>query len=69
LPGSPAIDKGNNFTPYATDQRVQPRVRGAAPDIGAVGSGCSGFTVTATADSGPGSLRQAIPARNTATTR
>jgi hypothetical protein len=36
LPGnSVAIDRGNNIAGVATDQRGQPRVAGAAPDIGA----------------------------------
>jgi parallel beta-helix repeat protein len=35
-PGSPAIDAGSNPDNLSTDQRGQPRVAGAAPDIGAV---------------------------------
>jgi hypothetical protein len=37
LPGSPAIDTGNNSANLSTDQRNSgfPRVIGAAPDIGA----------------------------------
>jgi hypothetical protein len=35
LPGSPAIDAGNNAGEQPTDQRGAPRLAGAAPDIGA----------------------------------
>jgi hypothetical protein len=35
LPGSPAIDAGNNVADLATDQRGRTRVSGAAADIGA----------------------------------
>jgi hypothetical protein len=35
LPGSPAIDAGNNHHDFSTDQRGRARVSGAAPDIGA----------------------------------
>ena len=35
LPGSPAIDLGNNTDALATDQRGQPRVVGERCDIGA----------------------------------
>jgi hypothetical protein len=35
LPGSPAIDAGNNATCLATDERGTPRPQGAACDIGA----------------------------------
>jgi len=35
LPGSPAIDAGNNVLHLETDQRGRSRVSGAAPDIGA----------------------------------
>ena len=35
LAGSPAIDTGNNFFGFATDQRGSARLAGPAPDIGA----------------------------------
>jgi len=35
MPGSPAIDTGNDVAGLATDQRGQPRVYGAFADIGA----------------------------------
>ncbi|MBI1763870.1 MAG: right-handed parallel beta-helix repeat-containing protein, partial [Acidobacteria bacterium] len=73
LPGSPAIDLGDNCvvqnpgclsTPLTTDQRGAgfPRKVGSVVDIGAfeVGSCVTNPIVTTTADSGAGSLRQAI---------
>jgi predicted outer membrane repeat protein len=72
LPGSPAIDKGINFSGSATDQRGFPRTfdKAAIPnaaggdgtDIGAVES--QSYTVVNTNDSGAGSLRQAIADSN-----
>ena len=64
LPGSPAIDAGDKINHPSTDQRgaTRPGASGCnganVPDIGAVE--LQRFTVTTTADSGPGSLRQAI---------
>ena len=51
LPGSPAIDRGNNVENLGTDQRGDgfPRVRGAAADIGAF----------ETAPAGPATVRPA----------
>jgi hypothetical protein len=61
LPGSPAIDAGDdavtNF--LATDQRGLPRLQGAHVDIGAVEVNTNAF-VTTNANSGPGSLRNAV---------
>lgn len=59
LPGSPAIDAGG-ATALTVDQRGLPRVAGAAVDIGAVEVQPAGGVVTTTADSGPGSLRDAV---------
>lgn len=55
LAGSPVIDAAAGST-VTIDQRGYPRPSGAAPDIGAV----EGNLVTTLADSGVGSLRQAI---------
>jgi hypothetical protein len=61
LPGSPARDAGTNFPGLPlTDQRGQPRIRGAAPDIGAYEGCVQTITVTNVADNGPGSLRQSV---------
>ncbi|MBI1917437.1 MAG: right-handed parallel beta-helix repeat-containing protein [Planctomycetes bacterium] len=60
LPGSPTIDAGNNAGAPATDQRGIARPFGPTVDIGAVEADRHYFTVTTTADSGAGSLRQAI---------
>ena len=60
LCGSPAIDRGTNFTASATDQRGFPRTAGVATDIGAVEVAVLTYTVSNTSDGGPGSLRQAI---------
>ena len=63
--GSPAIDAGDNAGAAATDQRGSPRIVDgngdgtATIDIGAFEFAADN-TVTTTADSGPGSLRQAI---------
>jgi len=57
LPGSPALNAGGPTCP-ATDQRGVARPQGPACDIGAYESTI--FVVTNTADSGAGSLRQAI---------
>jgi hypothetical protein len=72
LPGSPAIDKGKNFSGSATDQRGLARTfdkaaianaaGGDGTDIGAVES--QSYTVVNTNDSGTGSLRQAIADSN-----
>jgi hypothetical protein len=61
LAGSPAIDKGNNLSGLAFDQRgaAAPRVRGTAADIGAF-EAPSNLVVLNANDSGAGSLRQAI---------
>jgi hypothetical protein len=67
LPGSPAIDAGNNAravdgdgNPLATDERGFARISGAAVDIGAFE--VQQLVVTTTADSGSGSLREALTA-------
>jgi hypothetical protein len=76
LCGSPAIDRGKNFSGYTTDQRGASRTvdlasvanapSGDGTDIGAFEqqSECvpcsTSFTVTTISNSGPGSLRQAI---------
>jgi hypothetical protein len=72
LPGSPAIDKGKDFSGSATDQRGMQRTfdKAAIPnaaggdgtDIGAVES--QSYSVVNTNDSGTGSLRQAIADSN-----
>ena len=59
LPGSLAIDAGGSTT-LTVDQRGLARVVGAAVDIGAVE--VQSATVTTTADSGPGSLRDVVAA-------
>jgi CSLREA domain-containing protein len=61
---SPAINAGNNATCSPADQRGINRPQGAACDIGAFESNLNYFIVTNTADSGPGSLRQAISDAN-----
>ena len=61
LPDSPAIQAGRAVSGITTDQRGQPL--DMPPDIGAYQNRHSGpiiAAVTTTADSGPGSLRQAI---------
>jgi hypothetical protein len=65
LPGSPAIDAGSNALavdatdqPLATDQRGFYRASNSTIDIGAFER--QPYLVTTTADSGPGSLRDAI---------
>ena len=60
LIGSPAIDGANTAAAPATDQRGVHRPAGSAADIGAYEATQNAFLVTTTADSGPGSLRQAI---------
>jgi hypothetical protein len=76
LPGSPAIDAGNNAlavdaqgNPLTTDQRGPgfPRIVNGTVDIGAFES-WRPSVVTTTADSGPGSLRDAITQINLDTT-
>jgi hypothetical protein len=62
LPGSPAIDAGDGAGAPATDQRGRSRISGAALDIGAFE--LQSLVVTSTADSGPGSLRDAIAEAN-----
>jgi hypothetical protein len=75
VPGSRAIDAGdpafdpNLFDPPLThDQRGEgfDRVKGGRIDIGAFEGEAQPFFVTTTADSGPGSLRQAILDANAA---
>jgi len=73
--GSPAIDKGKRTALPATDQRgftrpvVTPGIPSAAggdsSDIGALEFACTDATVTSTADSGPGSLRNAVTVTGT----
>ena len=63
--GSPAIDAGDNAGAAATDQRGSPRlVDGNGDGTASIDIGAFEFAadnvVTTTADSGPGSLRQAI---------
>lgn len=58
MPGSPAIDKGIVVAGLTNDQRGFPRLRGAAPDIGAVEF--NNPVVTISGNSGAGSLRQVI---------
>lgn len=60
LPASPAFN-GAGATTLATDQRGLPRPRGAAADIGAVEVQYE-ILVENTADSGKGSLREALAA-------
>ena len=61
LPGSPAIDAGDDSACPATDQRGVARPIGAHCDIGAVESPLiDAITVTSEADDGSGSLRHAI---------
>ncbi len=62
LPGSVAIGTGDPSQSGSTDQRGS--IRGSSVDIGAYQGVL--FTVTTTADSGPGSLRQAILDANNA---
>ncbi len=64
-PGSPAIDAGASADAPFTDQRGYPCWVGAAADIGAVETQTP-FWVTNVNDAGPGSLRQAILAVNSA---
>jgi CSLREA domain-containing protein len=75
LPGSPAVDRGNNATCATTDQRGVPRPVGPACDIGAYELDLSQpgpvFTVNSAADPGDGActkldctLREAINAAN-----
>jgi len=69
LPGSSALDVAG-ATPLTRDQRGAPRSHAGGPDIGAFERIASGIIVTATADSGVGSLRSAIvfsPAGSTIT--
>jgi hypothetical protein len=64
LAGSPAIDTGTctdaNGVTNTVDQRGSSRPSGPTCDIGAFEFLYTTWTVTSTADSGPGSLRQAI---------
>jgi predicted outer membrane repeat protein len=65
LPGSPALDAGDNAVTgpplsLTTDQRGAQRPFNAVVDIGAVEFEPHNFVVTNTSNSGPGSLRQAI---------
>ena len=57
--GSPVIDAGA-ATSFTTDQRGLPRVVGNAPDIGAVEAQNEPPVVISSADTGAGSLRNAI---------
>ncbi len=60
LPGSPALDAASDSATnlFSTDQRGFPRLSGAHVDIGAVE--LQAAIVTTNADSGPGSLRDAL---------
>jgi CSLREA domain-containing protein len=62
LPGSPAIDSGDNSVAPATDQRGSgfPRILNGGIDIGSFESCRANNTVTSVADGGDGSLRQAV---------
>lgn len=60
LAGSPAINAGGPPTALITDQRGASRPQGHARDAGAFEAVASALTVTTTADSGPGSLREAV---------
>jgi parallel beta-helix repeat protein len=66
MAGSPALDAGSDAVAagLGTDQRGAPRLVGAHVDIGAVESPLPDLVVTTTADSGSGSLRQAILTAN-----
>ena len=74
LPGSPAMDAGDNEACPATDQRGVERPQGLACDIGAYEFEPADFTVNSTADTDDGScdplsigdctLREAIDAAN-----
>jgi parallel beta-helix repeat protein len=70
LPDSPGIDSGSNTNAPSSDQRGFTRIvdgnndGNAKIDIGAYEGGLP-FVVTTNADSGPGSLRQAILDNNT----
>lgn len=59
LIGSPALDASVSSS-FSTDQRGLARLVGSAPDIGAVELQTPTLVVTTTADSGVGSLRQAV---------
>jgi hypothetical protein len=60
LPGSPAIDGCTSGTGFATDQRGFPRAIGPFADIGAVELQTPTLVASNNADTGLGSLRQAI---------
>ncbi len=70
LAGSPVIEAGDNNVGLTTDQRGQPRIFDgdfdsvATIDIGSVEAFSCGLTVTATADGGIGSLRDAVICAN-----
>ena len=70
LPGSPAIDAGSDSATnvFATDQRGYPRRAGQRVDIGALELQTPFLVVTTNADSGAGSLRQAISQMDTSAT-
>ncbi|WP_419195274.1 DUF4347 domain-containing protein, partial [Novipirellula herctigrandis] len=65
LTGSPAINTGATTGAPAVDQRGM--TRDISPDIGAFEAASATFVVTTTADSGAGSLRQAIIDANAST--
>ncbi len=70
LPGSPAIDAGNDSATntVATDQRGYSRNAGAHVDIGAVELQTPALVVTTNADAGTGSLRQLVSQADVSTT-
>jgi predicted outer membrane repeat protein len=68
LPGSPAIDSGDDAGAPTTDQRGRPRPATGDCSVSSVDIGAfevQAYTVTSTADSGAGTMRQAVLDNNT----